>query len=96
MRGGARTGAGRKPKADELKLIENLTPLHKQALESLKIGLEANDFKYVKLFFQYFYGCPKQMLHIEPAIEPNFPEWMTEATDDELSTISDIIDKNIK
>jgi hypothetical protein len=41
MRGGSRTGAGRKPKADELKLIENLTPLHKQALESLKIGLEA-------------------------------------------------------
>ena len=38
--GGKREGAGRKAKAEEQKLIENLTPMNAMALESLKKGLE--------------------------------------------------------
>ena len=38
--GGKRIGAGRKPKAEEQKLIEKLTPLNELALDSLKKGLE--------------------------------------------------------
>ena len=34
--GGARKGAGRKSKADEQRLIENLTPMNEKALKSLE------------------------------------------------------------
>jgi hypothetical protein len=35
-RGGARKGSGRKPKADEQKLIEQLNPMHPIALKWFK------------------------------------------------------------
>ena len=41
--GGARKGAGRKSKAAEQKLIENLTPMNSMALESLEKGLEKKE-----------------------------------------------------
>ena len=56
--GGKRLGAGRKAKAEEQKLIENLTPMNDMALESLKKGLEKKEQWAVKLFFEYFYGKP--------------------------------------
>jgi len=56
--GGAREGSGRKSKAEELKLIERLSPLEDIAFEALKEGLEKKDFKYVKLFYEYTYGKP--------------------------------------
>ncbi len=43
--GGKREGAGRKPKTEEVKLIEKLTPLEPLAFEALKKGLEKGDFK---------------------------------------------------
>ena len=58
--GGKRVGAGRKAKAEEQKLIENLTPMNPMALESLKKGLEKKEQWAVKLFFEYFYGRPQQ------------------------------------
>ena len=62
--GGKRTGAGRKAKAEEQKLIENLTPMNSMALESLKIGLEKKEQWAVKLFFEYFYGRPQQRVDV--------------------------------
>tara|TARA_R110000764_G_scaffold13814_2_gene39806 strand:- start:2033 stop:2290 length:258 start_codon:yes stop_codon:yes gene_type:complete len=62
--GGKRTGAGRKAKAEEQKLIENLTPMNEMALESLKIGLEKKEQWAVKLFFEYFYGRPQQRVDV--------------------------------
>ena len=62
--GGARQGAGRKGKAEEQKLIENLTPMNPMALESLEKGLEKNEQWAVKLFFEYFYGKPQQRLDV--------------------------------
>jgi len=62
--GGARTGAGRKGKAEEQKLIENLTPMNPMALESLEKGLEKKEQWAVKLFFEYFYGKPQQRVDV--------------------------------
>lgn len=63
-RGGKRIGAGRKPKADEQKLIEKLTPLNELALDSLKKGLEKKEQWAVKLYFEYFYGRPQQRVDV--------------------------------
>ena len=62
--GGARKGAGRKSKAAEQKLIENLTPMNSMALESLQKGLEKKEQWAVKLFFEYFYGKPQQRVDV--------------------------------
>ena len=62
--GGARKGAGRKSKAAEQKLIENLTPMNDMALESLQKGLEKKAQWAVKLFFEYFYGKPQQRVDV--------------------------------
>lgn len=62
--GGARNGSGRKPKATEIELIELLTPLDALALKALKKGVTAGEFPYVKLFLEYRYGKPKQIMDI--------------------------------
>jgi hypothetical protein len=61
-RGGARIGAGRKPKADEIKLIEKLSPLDDTALEVLKTLLENKDLGGLKLFMEYRWSKPLQKL----------------------------------
>lgn len=60
--GGNRTGAGRKPKATELELIELLTPLDAIAFKSLEKGVKAGEYQYIKLYFEYRYGKPKQVI----------------------------------
>ena len=62
--GGARQGAGRKPKAEEIKLIEKLSPLEDSAFEALKNGLINGDFPFVKLFMEYRFGKPKDSLDL--------------------------------
>jgi hypothetical protein len=52
--------AGRKPKQEEVQLIEKLTPLEPLAFEALKDGLEKKDFKFVQLYYNYFAGKPKE------------------------------------
>lgn len=63
--GGRRAGSGRKTKADELKLIERLTPLDDLANEELQKGIEMGDFRYLRLFFEYRYGKPTQRMEVE-------------------------------
>ena len=58
--GGKRVGAGRKTKADEVQLIEKLTPLEPLAFDALMKGLEKGDFKYVQLFYNYYAGKPRE------------------------------------
>lgn len=60
--GGFREGAGRKPKAHEQSLIEKLTPLEPKAFEALVAALEDHKDWAVKLFFQYKFGMPKQVI----------------------------------
>ena len=58
-------GGGRPTKNDEIKLIEQLTPLEPEAYSALKAGLQRGEFKYVQLFFNYYYGKPKQITEIQ-------------------------------
>jgi len=52
--------AGRKPKCDELAMIEKLTPMLSKAYKALEEGVEAGDFKFVQLYFNYYAGKPKE------------------------------------
>lgn len=58
--GGKREGAGRKPKAEEIELIERLSPMDDLALQKLKEGVSSGDFKFIQLFMNYRYGRPKE------------------------------------
>tara|TARA_Y100001951_G_C11274059_1_gene260663 strand:+ start:1155 stop:1385 length:231 start_codon:yes stop_codon:yes gene_type:complete len=58
--GGKREGSGRKSKADEINLIEKLSPLEDSAFMALKAGVEKGDFKYVQLFYNYYAGKPRE------------------------------------
>lgn len=60
--GGAREGAGRKSKAEEQSLIEKLTPLEPIAFKALTKALNEGKDWAVKLFFQYNFGMPKQVI----------------------------------
>lgn len=53
---------GRKSKADEQKLIEKLSPLEPLAFKALTDALEEGKDWAVKLFFNYQFGMPKQMV----------------------------------
>lgn len=66
--GGHKT-AGRKPKADEQKLIEKLSPLAPKAFEALKSGLNKKESWAVKMFFEYMYGKPKERLEHSGSID---------------------------
>lgn len=54
------SASGRKPKSVEIELIERLTPLEPRAFELLKEGLDSGDFKYLRLYFLYRFGKPKE------------------------------------
>ena len=74
--GGARKGAGRKPKADEQQLIEKLTPLSKDAYNALNNALKDEQGWAVKLFFEYMYGKPNQStdLKVTEVIDISFED----------------------
>lgn len=74
-RGGARENAGRKPKADEQKLIEKLTPLEAKAFKALENAIDDNQNWAVKLWFEYMYGKPKEKIEVTKIKEqPLFSE----------------------
>ena len=62
--GGARENAGRKPKVEEQKLIEKLSPLEPEALKKLKENVDKGERWAIELFFKYMYGMPKQQTDI--------------------------------
>jgi hypothetical protein len=61
--GGARQGAGRKPKADEQELIEKLSAYNDTAHDKLKEAVELGEQWAVKMYFEYFYGRPNQTIN---------------------------------
>lgn len=63
--GGKREGAGRKPKAEEIKLVEKLGPLEDDALEAIKEGVRSKDIRWIKLYLEYYVGKPKEFKQIE-------------------------------
>ena len=72
--GGKREGSGRKSKADEVNLIEKLTPLEDAAFLALKEGVERGDFKFVQLFYNYYAGKPRETKDI--TINEDIPLFM--------------------
>lgn len=71
---GGHPNAGRKSKAEEIQLIEKLTPLEPLAFAALKSGLEKGDFKCVQLFYNYYAGKPKETKDI--TINEDLPLFM--------------------
>jgi len=71
---GGNKNAGRKPKAEEVQLIEKLTPLEPLAFDALMKGLENQDFKYVQLFYNYYAGKPRETKDI--TINEDLPLFM--------------------
>lgn len=70
--GGHATNGGRKSKAEEQSLIEKLTPLEPIAFQALTNALNEEKDWAVKLFFQYNFGMPKQV--IDQRTELSFPK----------------------
>ena len=66
--------AGRKPKSEEVALIEKLTPLEPLAFAALTKGLEEGDFKFVQLFYNYYAGKPRETKDI--TINEDLPLFM--------------------
>ena len=58
------SNSGRPKKSDEILMIEKLTPLSDKAFEELQKGIERGEFQFVRLWFQYMYGKPKQIAEI--------------------------------
>lgn len=78
--GGRREGAGRKPRSDEQKLIERLTPLEDEAHKALRAALKSGESWAVKLFFDYMYGKPKETVQATHIFErASLPPWFNEA-----------------
>jgi hypothetical protein len=63
-RGGAREGAGRKSKDEELKIIERLDNIidSDEVIESLKALIKEGNFNAIKLYLEYRYGKPKETI----------------------------------
>lgn len=59
---GGHSNGGRKPKAEEQQLIEKLSPLEPKAFKALTDALDDGKDWAVKLFFQYNFGMPKQVV----------------------------------
>jgi DUF2075 family protein len=64
--GGAREGAGRPKKADELKLIEKLDNLidNDEVIKTLGKQIFNGDSRAMSLYFGYRYGKPKESVDI--------------------------------
>ena len=62
--GGIRKGQGRKPKADELKFLEKLDKHIDQdeAIKSLKALIKDGNFHAIKMYFEYRFGKPKDVV----------------------------------
>ena len=69
--GGARKGAGRKPKAQEQDLIESLDNIIdiKRAIEVLKELVYGGDLRAMQLFLNYRFGKPKETVDITQFVE---------------------------
>ena len=75
--GGARKGAGRKPKVDELAFIEKLDNIinSDEAIKKLKDLISEDNFPALKLYMEYRFGKPKETVQ---NINHNFNEELTE------------------
>lgn len=88
-KGGAREGSGRKSKAEERSLIEKLSPLEPIAFQALTNALNDGKDWAVKLFFQYNFGMPKQVID-----QTNINLDAGKITDQEIKQIKDNLEQS--
>ena len=71
--GGARKGAGRKPKAEEQKLIERLDAIIDKDEAVGKLGelVAKGDMRAIQLYLSYRYGKPKESVDINSSVGLN-------------------------
>lgn len=55
---------GRKPKAEEQKLIEKLSPLATKAFRALDNAIQEEHSWALRLWFEYMYGKPKEKVEV--------------------------------
>ena len=55
---------GRKPKGDEQRLVERLSPLEDIAHLKLAQAVKSGEQWAIKLYFEYMYGKPKQSMDV--------------------------------
>ena len=77
-RGGARAGAGRKPKAEKDKLMESLDAVMNQqdVLQQLARLVQEGDFRAIKLWMEYRYGKPTEQVEHTHTEEIELPPWV--------------------
>ena len=82
--GGARKGAGRKPKASEQELIERLDKVidKDDVIKVLKKMALNGNYNAVKLYLEYRFGKPKETVH---NINQNFNQELTQEEAKELN-----------
>jgi len=87
--GGAREGAGRKPKEDEIKFLERLDNIidKDDAIDSLKKLIKEGNFNAIKLYFEYRFGKPKEVIE---NINMNYDAG--KLTDEELKILNKVIE----
>ena len=66
--------AGRKPKSEEIKLVERLSPLEDAALDALNKGVESGELKWIQLYLNYYLGKPRETKDI--TINEDLPLFM--------------------
>lgn len=64
--GGPRPGAGRKPKADEIKIIEQMdaVAVPEDAWRALWVKCQEGDTQAIKTWLNYRFGMPKQSVDV--------------------------------
>jgi hypothetical protein len=67
--GGAREGAGRKHKADEIALIEKLSPLDELFFSKMEEAMDGGDPAILKLFAAYRWGQPRQTVDTSLSVD---------------------------
>ena len=86
---GGHSNGGRKSKAVEQSLIEKLSPLEQSAFDALREALNDKKDWAVKLFFQYNFGMPKQVIS-----QTNVNVDAGKLTDEEIKRINDNLEKS--
>lgn len=81
--GGKRKGAGRKPKAKEQTLIEQLSPYDEEATKQLVSSVRNGEAWAIRLFFEYRYGKPKQSMDVTSDGKSISPALIVFADDEE-------------
>lgn len=82
--GGKREGSGRKSKADELQLLDKLSPMEDLFIQVLHDGLKKGDYKFAQLFANYYYGKPRETQDI--TLNQDTPLFEVVVKDNEPST----------